>query len=433
MPLCYGTLLILAVMLANGAAGDVEAPVKKTLSLDEALQAALQHHPRLRRAMDQIAAAESRTRQARSSYYPQIDAGGLAKQGLSGSANLFGLHGLASSPEPRDMAASINVYQDILDFGRTRHAAAARTYELEFLVENARAEKGLVVRDLRVSYFDALKARRSVLVAEKRLEEKNLLVRKAEAFHRAQLQSKLELEKARVDLAQAELELLGTGSALQRAMARLRNAMGVESDEAALELVDDAAPARQPGALPELLSESLQLHPRIRGLDAQIRAGEQWVLKAKKERLPKIMGILSAGWTRFSDLSLGKLLFGGIGIKLPVFTGGYHKEQIEQAKKEVALAKGLRQEVVLTIRLEAETAYRTLTDALKSHEVGLQLIRHQELDLKLVQAQRRAELVDAAALLRAEAALLSAESRYAGSLYDSRIRQAELLFALGRE
>ena len=104
-------------LLGQASGGTRTLSQATSLTLSQAIQNALEHRPQLLQIDEEIKAAQARLKQARSSYFPQIGFGGIAKQGLSGAGSAFGLQGLASSPFPRDLAASINVSYDLLDFG----------------------------------------------------------------------------------------------------------------------------------------------------------------------------------------------------------------------------------------------------------------------------------------------------------------------------
>src|SRR6266849_8327980 len=92
----------------QAAPSQIQTPPKLTLpklTLDDAIRTAKAQHPLLRQARQAIVAAEARTKQANSAYFPQITASGIAKQGLSGASGALGLRGLITSPLFRDIGA----------------------------------------------------------------------------------------------------------------------------------------------------------------------------------------------------------------------------------------------------------------------------------------------------------------------------------------
>src|SRR5260370_27137354 len=94
------------------------------LTLQQAIETALQQTPSVIAARHGVDEAEARVREARAGYYPQFGFNGIAKAGLSGATNALGLVGLPASPLYRNFADSLNASQSVLDFGRTKHRVA---------------------------------------------------------------------------------------------------------------------------------------------------------------------------------------------------------------------------------------------------------------------------------------------------------------------
>ena len=402
------------------------------LTLKTAIQTALAHHPRLQEAQHQIEAAEARVEQAKSTYFPQVDAGGTAKQGLSGSGSAFGLRGLAASPRPDDMAASVNVYQDLLDFGRTKHEAAARRPELEYFRETFLVEKSQVIREVRKAYYQALKARKLTELAKQTVKEGRITLRQAQAFYRAQLKSKMDVRLAQVDVSRAELGLVNARNELAHTFAVLSNTMGLEGSPSGYILEEPLIDIEPPEALGRMLAAGLEQRPDIHAIDARIAANKHWVKRAKSERYPKIMGAFSGGWTRFAELSLGKLLFGGFAFKLPLFTGRRLEASIDEAKRNLEEVKAARTTLVQSIHLEISSAYHHLITAVETVKANQEIIKQAEEALRLARIRYRMELSDFVELVAAQTSQISAHSQYARAVYDYKIGQSELRYAVGR-
>lgn len=412
-------------------AGGPALAQNQNLTLEEAVRQALSNDPVLRQAEHEVQAAQSRVKSARSTYFPQIDSGGIAKQGLSGSGNLFGLHGLASSPDPDDLAASGNLFQNIFDFGRTKHASSARAHEFSYLAETARAVRAGVILDVNSAFYGALSNRDLVEAARQSLEEKKLTARQTQAFYRAQLRSKVDLELAQVDLSRAELELVRAQNDLKASIIELKESMGLAGASLDYMPVKPQIDPAPPLALEDLVRFALENRPELRALEFRIQAEAEWVEKAESERFPIIMGMFSGGITRFADLTLGKLLFGGFGIRMPVFTGGRLEADIEEAKQNLAKAEAQHDQMIQEIHLRVEQAYHSLNSSIEEVEATRRLVSHAEEALRLARVRYRMDLGDFVELTAAQSALTSARADLARSLYDYKIREAELKFAAG--
>ena len=425
-------VLLVCLFLASPLlVGDQSSQEAAPLSLNEAINTALEHHPRMLRAQLQISRAETRAKQARSAYFPQVDAGGTAKQGLSGSGNLFGLHGLASSPEPDDMAVSVNVYQDLYDFGRANHENAARRAELLYFQESVRTEKAGVKLNVQKAYYANLKAQHLIELAEETIEERKLTLRQAEAFFRAQLRAKLDVNLARLALSRAELDLVKAQNSLEHAFADLNEAMGIEAPHT-YRLQEPSVKLTPPSALESLLAEALESRPELGALQARFVAMEEWLRRAESERYPRLMGVFSGGWTRFAELAIGKLLFGGFGIKLPIFTGGRLKASIEEAQQKVEETKIAQEELIQIIRLQVTRAHSDLITTIESAKTGAQLVQQAKEALRLARVRYRMELSDFVDLTVARTSVTAAESEHARTLYDYKTVESELQYATGR-
>src|SRR5260370_37120436 len=129
---------------ASISAEQAQAKQPRRLTLDDAISTALGHHPSLTQARAAISAADARTKQARSGFFPQVSASGIAKQGLSGASGALGLRGLVTSPLLRDIAASAAILQNVFDFGRTAHMVKAITWASTSLKYALQAQEALV-------------------------------------------------------------------------------------------------------------------------------------------------------------------------------------------------------------------------------------------------------------------------------------------------
>ena len=422
-------LPFLCLLLWTLHASSADEPA--ALSLDEAVGAALSNHPVLRQAEIDIESAELRVQQARSSRSPQIDAGGLAKSGLAGSGNLFGLHGLASSPDPEGMALSANVFQDLLDFKRSKFETEARRAEVEHFDETLRAEKARLILDVRRAFYSALKAMRRIGLTEETVKERVLALRQAESLHRAGLASKLEVSLGGIGVSRARLDRTRATESLQQALARLNEAMG-ESTGQAFALQEPEISAASPGPLEALAAESLESRAELAAVEARIRAAEAWVRRAEREKYPRIMAMFSGGWTRFAELTLSRLLFGGFGIQLPIFTGGRLEASIEETRRGLEKTRAAREELVRAVRLQVAEARGDLVTAFESVRTAEQGVEQALEAERLASARYKHDLADLLDLTVAQTALAAAENEHGQARYDYKIAEAELDFATGK-
>ena len=153
--------------------------------------------------------------------------------------------------------------------------------------------------------------------------------------------------------------------------------------------------------------------------------------KAESEKKGKILAAFSGGITRFAELTAGRLLFGGIGIRLPIYTGGRLEGQIEEARHTLESSLARRQILSRDIEEEVARAHSRLTTARYAIEPNQDIVAQAQQTLELARLRYKAQLGDFVELARAETALSSAETEYARALYDYKLSEAELLYATG--
>ena len=427
-----GLTVLITLVFITLLSGALAGQGLQHLSLDQAIEMALANHPHLRKAELAVTGGEARVTYARSRSYPQVNSGGVAKQGLSGSGAAFGLEGLANSPEPDDMAVSVNAYYDVLDFGRTKHETSARKRELMSLQHQLSAVEAEVIRDVRKAYFTTLTAAQLVEVAERNLEATKLNLRQAEAFFRAGLRSKIDVHLAQAEVSRAQLRLTQTQNEHAVSLAGLSHAMGAADSSAQFQLEEPDLRLEEVQALPVLIAAGLANRPELRALEAQIEAREAWVERAKKERYPRIMVAFSGGWTRFAELSLSNLLFGGFAIKLPVFAGGQLKASIQENEQAQQQAIATRNQLLQDIPLEITAVYHQLSNSTEAVRIFDEMKTYADDALRLARARYRMELADRVELALVQASQAEAESEYFSALYDYEIQTAELRYRTGQ-
>lgn len=402
----------------------------RSLTLDQAIETALANNPRLRQSAIEISVAETRVKQARADFLPQVDAGGLANKGLTGSANLFDLHGLASSPEPRNGSFSVNLLQNLLDFKRTKFESRARRAEVEYFEQTLRADQDRLVLEVQRAYFNGLKESKHLALAAERVKRRELEQARADALLEAELGAKVEVDQARANLSKAQSGFTSATEAQKRALSGLGTVMGEEAP-VLYQLREPEISERSPGPLEPLVSNSLEARAELAAVDARIQAAEEWVRRARREKYPRLMIMFSGGWTRFAELTLGRLLFGAFGLQMPVFTGGRLEASIEETELVVDKTKAMRDELRQAIQLEVATAHSQAVATLEA----LQAAR-----LDLEQAQSMATLADARHeqglssrldVVIARTALAAAENGLHQARYDYGLAAAQLDFASG--
>ncbi len=424
-----GALAALSLVLTGDAKPEQVEPRPPRLTLEKAVTQAVAQHPWIRQAEQDVDVALANVRRAGSTRIPHVDAGGMAKAGLSGSANAFNLLGLASSPEPEGAASSLNVFHDVVDFRRTHFEVLARRSEVEYFRETVRALRARIVLEASRAFLDAMRSKASRALALTRVDEAALNARALTALYEADLAPKLDLDSANSRVEQAQLGLVEADGSMRKSIARLAAVTGLALDDTVLEQPRAAVADLDP--LDELTARASMAHPEVAAVDAKIAAGEDWVERAKREKYPRIMLLFSGGWTRFAELTLSRLLFGGFGLQLPIFAGGAIKAGIDEAEAKLERTRAVREELMREVALRVAESHAEMGTARERIRVSESVAERVSARERAVQARYSNGL--ASGLKRAGARTAAAEAAFEldNARFDYSAASAELAFALG--
>lgn len=431
----FAFLILSAAGTAKSQSNPPAAPANpaRALTLEQAVQIALENHPALREAEAALEAAEAEVKQVRAGYFPQLSFSGIGKIGLPGATSALALPGFPASPFYRNVAYSANWYQTIFDFGRTKHWVASR----KGLAQNARlkkqAEGQRIVLGVRRGYFSALEAERLEKLAEETEKERRLTLERAQAYFRAGMRSKLEVSLAQANLAEAKGNLIQTQRAMHTARAALRTAMGIESEDA-VELREPAREFRSPPPENELFESALQKRPDFLALTAKITVLSEQVAEARSERRPEVRGFGAGGQARFNGTTVKpnqRHGIGAVGIFFPFYTGGRLKAEELEARAELDGALASRDLLRQGIRLEVASARGQLVDLASRIQAAAEQERAAREASRLARARYQTELASFLNLTTAEVALTRAETSHAQRVFEYQRAWAELDFATG--
>jgi len=252
-----------AVLIVFGAHAAAAQNAVETLTLDRALQYALDHYPAVRAAVEQVSASTAGVSVARAAYLPRLDA--LWQTTRATANNVFGqvlpqsvipaLTGpVLASPSSQSVWGSATgalFTWEPVDFG----LRGATVGGAEAAVMQARAGEALTRLDVQgsvgIAFLNVVSAERAVAAAQADVERRQALAQTVHALVDSQLRPGADASRADAERAAAQTRLIQARQALTIAQTTMTRALGigagsVRADGAALleRLPDaDAAPA----------------------------------------------------------------------------------------------------------------------------------------------------------------------------------------------
>lgn len=404
------------------------------LGLDEAIEMALQQHPTIHVANAGLKAAQARTEQTRSLYYPQVYANFATAAGAAGINPRFVTPAGALLRENLSQyTGGVIANQRLYDFGFTSNLVESSERAAGAQEEDIKARRALVELNVQRTYLGSLKQRRLVQIAEDTIRVRGAIKSQIEALYRQQLKSKLDVDFVQVELTNAESALVKARNGLKASFAELNRAMGVAvSDDYVLE---DISTEFRP--LPPLgsLIERSRLHPELKKAQEQRRSAEAKLTATKRQYLPTISAVASAGDLELFDTDhrqrTGAWWAASAGVSLPLFTGFSIENQVAEAKAQQAAADASITDIEQILTQQVTATYLDLHSLAQQIKLAEELVKTATEALQLARERYKLGLGSVVELTQAEVSLTATQTRLAESQYDYKIAEVTLAYAVG--
>ncbi len=395
-----------------------------SLTMEQAVEIALQQQPTLRQSRAQIEAAKGRVDSVKTNLRPQVS--------LSASADASGGQGSNIGNTSYGFGFGANASWRITDFGQT--AAQIRAAELN--VEAAQAGTATDVLDVRtdveVTYLEAVARNRALGVAEATVKSEEAHLDQARRFVAAQAKDPIEVVQAQARAANAKAAYAQAQSSAAIAVANLRSAIGWVDPTQTITIGQTwptTPPSGSPPALPALVDTARAHRPELVQLDRQVAAAEANIDVAEKSRNPVLSASARLGWspggsyvedmtgTFVSDWDTSHPNWSvGLNLSWLMFDGGRQKAdlRIARANRESALAQ--RDALLLSMTTQLDATRAQIEAARASLSASTEAVDAARAQLKLAEARyaqglgSQIELADAqTAVTTAEGNLIQAE------------------------
>lgn len=293
-----GTLLssVLLWTATLGAQGGTTQAAPTTLSLEQALQYALEHYPAVRAALEQVNASTANVSVAKAAYLPRFDT--VWQTNRATANNIFGqllpqsvispisgpVLSSASGQSVWGSAAAGLFSWEPMDFGL--RSAAVREAEAE--VVRARAEEGLtrlsVQNAVGVAFLAVVSAQQAATAANADVQRREVLTRAAHTLADNQLRPGAEASRADAELAAARTRTIQARQAVTLAQTTLARLLGMSDGVVSVNTVrlTDSVLATPPPAV------AAPQHPLVQSEQAAVdlaRARETVLTKTDRPRL----------------------------------------------------------------------------------------------------------------------------------------------------
>jgi outer membrane protein len=403
------------------------------LTLQEAQAMAIQNHPRIAAARNEVNFANQQIVVNRAGYYPNVTGDITGTQG--NDLSRIGAGDLAASRLFNRFAQGVVVRQLITDSGRTPNLVASSRLNAQAAEQTSQATRSDVLIQVNRAYFDVLRAQATVQVAEQTVAARQLLSDQVTELARNNLKSQLDVSFADVNVSQAKLLLLRAQDSVQGAFAELGRAIG--SDQPAnYQLADEPLP---PGPAPspdELVAQALTTRPEIASLRLSRDAAYRFYEAEKDLSRPTVSAVAVGGFIPFINTPATAPVpaeYEGVGanVSIPVFNGHLFSARREAARQRAMESDQKIREEQESIARDVRVAWAGARDAYQRMDVTAQFLKQASLGVDLAQGRYNLGLASIIELTEAQLSQTQAEIENLNAKYDYQTQYALLQYMLG--
>jgi outer membrane protein TolC len=380
-----------------------------------------------------VDAQKARVEQTLSAYYPQINFN------ASYNASTFNYVSLGGATRPYTynwtfvdtFAVGPNLTQTIYDFGRTSSAVKQNRENVKASEQDLVTTRQNVILNVKQAYFGALQAQQLVEVAQEVVQQTKKYLDQAQGFYQAGTRPKIDVTRAEVNVANAELAQITSKNNYLVSRVNLNNAMGLtERLDFPIEDIMGITPRKI--ALDEILKTAFEQRPEILQLKARQRSQEASIELAQSSYYPILSGnaqYLMRGRHMPNDMTWDAFL--GATLTIPLFTGFSSPNQVSEQRANLRNLLSQEETLKLNIRLEAEQAYLSLKQAEEQVRVTQKTVGQAQENYDLASGRYQVGVGSPLEITDAEVSLANAKANYIQALYNHKVSEARIEKAMG--
>jgi outer membrane protein TolC len=415
------------VLLFLGAAFPQQQSEPVPLTLQQAVQIAMEKNPLRKAAIADVKAASADIREARSFLMPHLNFsetvtrgndpvyvfGGKLRQQRFTAAD-FALNQL-NSPLPfgnftTRFGGTWNLFDSFASWhgvNRARHMNEATAQQLN------RTDQEVVFRVIS-AYDQVLLARKQLDVAEQSVKTAQAITERSQSRFDAGLVVESDLLTAKVRLAARQQESIRASNDLELAQAQLNLAMGMAADstfQPAEDLTERALPLP---VLADAEKQALTNRPELKRVNAEQAAQQETVAIAQSSFGPRVNAF--AGWEMDNPTFLagggGNNWLGGIELQIDIFSGGAKRAELSRQRALEQKVIAMKQAATDGVRMEVRKAYYDADASRQQIEVARAAISEAQESLRINQDRYDTGLITITDLLGAEESARRSQTDY---------------------
>ena len=450
--ICLG-VLSLGVATAQMQTTSQGEPQRVTLTLDEAIEIALNDNPTIKVANLEIERYDYVRKQTASSLYPQVDASAqyalaLRRQEMTegfsfGGKNTFNVSGNVSLP-----LFVPSVYRQ-MKLNRTQMASA---------VESARASRIDLVAAVRSAYYNVLLAEQSLTVLQEAIATTQRVVDNTKTLYENGLAAEYDYITAQVQLSNLKPQVLQAENGISITKLQLKMYLSLP-EEVELSIAGSLDDFRDRVLLAEDYSTDLSENTTLKSLDIQRELLEHQEKLIQTTRMPTLAAFGSISYIGQERVDLSGLMGGGTAggagagaattaqeqskfwwqypisvgaqLSIPIFSGLKKHNQLREVRNQIAQFDLQREYAEKGVKLQVQQSINTLLTARETMLSNELTVEQAQKAYDISYTRYNAGAGTILELNSSQLSLTQAQLNYSQSIYDYLSAQAEYEKVLG--
>lgn len=407
----------------------IQGSVSKTseLTLADCLEIAMKNNPKIQAAYALANATKEHKVQAISNYTPNIS----TTSGVSRiKPNTIATDTHAKS-YTQYLLGNVSISEMVYDFGFTQNQYTIGKVEWELSKQNIESTVNSIVRDVKDAYYNLLYAISAKQVRGDTVEHFEQMYNQANAFYQIGTHPKVDVTIASANLAEAKANYIAASNAVDIAVSKLNNVMGVPFIEPYI--VDISMPYQETDiTMKQAVETANEARPDLKMAISELKIAEQNLKLAKKAYAPNIAlqaDFGMGGKHNFTDRNWYNI--GGY-FNFPIINPVSITSKIKEAKANLIEQQYQTKSNINNIYYEIQNAYVSLNDARQRISASKVAVQKAQESFELSKGRYKAGVCDAIELKEAEITYENARLAYIYHIYLYNSAKANLEKAIGK-
>lgn len=419
--------VILAVMLG---AGDLRA--QETITLDDAIQRAMERSPAMAQARQQVENAGWTRTTTLGAFLPSIstNTGMSIRSANQLDPNTGELVSGSADSYSAGISASYEVFSG-LNRIRERQGASAELDAAEARMVDQRFN---VIFQTQTAFFDALRQAELVSVAEARVTTARQSLDLTRTRAELRVATISDTLRARLELVNARQALLQAEANMRTARVNLGRQVGVDGPVQPI-APENLEPAPLSLTEEEIRNEAVSRSPSVIAAQASARSAQATAQASRSTYLPSIRMNTGYNWNnQQASFSGGRTAWNwGISASLPLFNGFNREAQVGRASQALRVARIQEDDARLGALAEVTAALEAERTAQLGIEIAQEAVALAQEDLRVLQARYEQGVARIFDVVQSQVSLDQARVDLVGARFDYLLARAQLEAIVGRE